>query len=233
MGQEQVCPKNGISSPSQQFLRLQWAAMWVILWAITCSEVQFSPLAYWVIRRTWWTIQQESSSSLFCRRPLWAVPAWARMSTHCLSSTSSADQGSIHLPRLQDDFGDQGCCGTWHATWIKWVSISWHLPEEIPVGPQRSGSCSAPSCSCAQIGDAGKFNLALGLKILDPFLRVSRQVYVPQPKRRMEVTRDLYNLNLLVKLMVLLHQTKLYLWRKVNWIWTFKSSRSISLQAQQ
>ena len=73
----------------------------------------------------------------------------ARMSTHCLSSTSSADQGSIHLPRLQDDFGDWGCCGTWHAAWIMWVSISWHLPEEVPVGPQRSGSCSTPRCSCA------------------------------------------------------------------------------------
>ena len=40
-----------------------------------CS-VQFSPLTDWVVVGTWGTIQQRSSSSLFCRRPLWAFWHW-------------------------------------------------------------------------------------------------------------------------------------------------------------
>ena len=38
---------------------------------------------------------------------------------------------------------------------------------------------------------------------LDFFLESASMLHVSQPKRRMEVTRDLYNLNLLAKLMVL------------------------------
>ena len=34
------------------------------------SSVQFSPLTDWVVRGTRGTVQQRSSSSLFCRRPL-------------------------------------------------------------------------------------------------------------------------------------------------------------------
>ena len=45
------------------------------------QSVQFSPLTDWVVRGTWGTIQQRSSASLFCRRPLWAVLTWAGMST--------------------------------------------------------------------------------------------------------------------------------------------------------
>ena len=44
-------------------------------------SVQFSPFSNWVVGGTWETIQQRSSSGLFCRRPLWAALAWAGMST--------------------------------------------------------------------------------------------------------------------------------------------------------
>ena len=41
------------------------------------------------------------------------------------------------------------CHGMWHAQTMQ-VSVSWQLPEEVLVDPQRSWSCSAPSCwSCA------------------------------------------------------------------------------------
>ena len=56
-----------------------------------------------------------------------------------------------------------------------------------------------------QVRDAEKIPQALGFESLDPF--VSQQDTVlgshPQPERRMEATRDLYNLNLLAKLMAL------------------------------
>ena len=41
----------------------------------TAGSVQFSPLTDWVVGWTRGTIQQRSSSSLFYRRPLWAVLA--------------------------------------------------------------------------------------------------------------------------------------------------------------
>ena len=47
------------------------------------TQVQFSSVPWpwpWLVGGTWGTIQQRSSSSLFCRRPLWAVLVWAGMS---------------------------------------------------------------------------------------------------------------------------------------------------------
>ena len=63
-----------------------------------------------------------------------------------------------------------------------------------------------------QIGNVKKFPQPLGFESLDPFFPkpVSR-VHVSQPQRRMKVTRDLYNLNLLAKLMVLFRQILLNL----------------------
>ena len=105
------------------------------------SSVQFSPLTDWVVGGTWGSIQQRSSSSLFCRRPLWAALAWAGMSSLwcCLSSISSAD----HRRCLQEWFWI-GCRDEWHARTVH-VSVSLQLPEEVPVDPQGSWSCSTPS----------------------------------------------------------------------------------------
>ena len=50
-----------------------------------------------------------------------------------------------------------------------------------------------------QEGDVNKFPLALGPESLDPFIRVCKQGFVSQPQRRMEMTRDLYDLILLAK----------------------------------
>ena len=67
-------------------------------------SVQFSPLTDWVVRGTWEMIQQGSSSSLFCRRPLWAVVAGAGVSTLwcCPSSISSVDHNVAHSPRCHE-----------------------------------------------------------------------------------------------------------------------------------
>ena len=113
-------------------------------------SVQFSPLINWVTWRegwgTWGTIQQISSSSLFCRRPLWAVLAWAGMSTLwcCPHSISTPDHGIAHPPRYPEGWFWRGCCGALHA-WTMQVSISLQLPEVVHVDPQESWSCSAPS----------------------------------------------------------------------------------------
>ena len=49
-------------------------------------------------------IQQRSSSSLYCSRPLWAAPAWAGMSTLCCrpSSIFSADHSVAPPPRCSE-----------------------------------------------------------------------------------------------------------------------------------
>ena len=110
------------------------------------SSVQFSPLTYWVVGGTWGTIQHRPFSSLFRRRPLWAVLAWAGMSTLwcCPSSISFADHGVAHLPRCPEGWFCSGCRGVWHAQ-IMQISASWQLAEEVLVDPQGSWSCSSPS----------------------------------------------------------------------------------------
>ena len=89
-------------------------------------------------------IQKRSFSSLFCRRPWWAVLAWTDMSTlwYCPSSISSADHGITHPLSCPDRWFGRGCCGVWQAR-TKKVSISWQLPEVL-VDPQRCWSYSAP-----------------------------------------------------------------------------------------
>ena len=99
---------------------------------------QFSSVL-WPIKSswgTWGTIQPRSSSSLFWRKPLWAVPARAEMSTpwYCPSSISSADQGVVHAPRCLEGWFWRGCRDLWHARTMQ-VSVSWQLPEEVSVDP--------------------------------------------------------------------------------------------------
>ena len=56
-------------------------------------------------------------------------------------------------------------------------------------------------------GDVQKFPQALGLENLGRFLRISKHLdHVSHPYGRMEMIRDIYNLNLFAKLMVFLHQ---------------------------
>ena len=76
-------------------------------------KVQFSYLIDWVIGGTWAMIQKRSFSSLFWGRPLWAVPAWAGMSTlwRCPSSIACADHCISHPPRCPEGWFWRGCCG--------------------------------------------------------------------------------------------------------------------------
>ena len=60
-----------------------------------------------------------------------------------------------------------------------------------------------------QVGDTEKFPQALGFESLDPFWVFSEsasRIHIAQPQRRMEETRDLYGVHLLVKWMVLPRQ---------------------------
>ena len=74
--------------------------------------VQFSPLTDWDVGGTWGTIQQRSSSSLFCRRPSPAVLAWAGISIFwcCPSSISSADHGVAPNSKCLEEWVWRGCC---------------------------------------------------------------------------------------------------------------------------
>ena len=68
--------------------------------AVKMNTVQFSPLTNRVVGGTRQTIQHRFFSSVFLR-PLWAVLAWAGMSTPwcCPCSISSADHCIAHPPR--------------------------------------------------------------------------------------------------------------------------------------
>ena len=96
-------------------------------------------------------------------QPLWAVLARAGMSTPwcCPPSISSANHAIIHHQRCPEGWFSRGCHSVWHA-WTMRVSISWQLPEEVPVDPQGSWSCSAPShWSCAQSRRCREVSLAI------------------------------------------------------------------------
>ena len=143
--------------------------MWKINKNIS-SSVQFSSSTDWVVRGTWGMIQQRSSSRLFCRRPLWAVLAWAGMFTLwcCPAIISSASHSNAHLLRCPEGWFGRGCHGSWHARTMQ-VSVCWHLPEEVPVD-QGSWSCSAPSHrSCAPSRRCQKVSLGTWFQKLGSF----------------------------------------------------------------
>ena len=169
------------------------------------SSVQFSPLTDWVIGGTWGTIQQRSSFNLFFRRPLCAVLKSADMFHFLMfspSSISSADRGITHPRRWAEGRFWRGCHGVWHA-WTMQVSISWQLQEQYSEDQQRSWSCSAPSCWswvpsrwCRDISSSTWFWKPSSLLFFPP---VGQRVLVSQQQRRMEVTKDLWSLNMIAK----------------------------------
>ena len=67
----------------------------------------------------------------------------------CPSNIFSADHSVAHPPRCPEGWVWRGCRRVWHASTMK-VSVSWQLPEVVPVDRQGSWSCSTPSrWSCA------------------------------------------------------------------------------------
>ena len=80
-------------------------------------SVQFCPLTNGIMEGTWRTIQQGSSADPFCRRPLWAVLAWADMSALwcCPSGVSSADHSVAHCQWCPEWWFWKGCHGVWHV----------------------------------------------------------------------------------------------------------------------
>ena len=146
------CAQPTMSKPSSWVPRTNCAEI-KISFVSTKHRLQFSSVqsvADWVVGRTRGTIQQRSSSSRFCRRPLWAVLAWAGIATLwcCPCSISFADSVGTHQhsPRYLEWWFWRVCRGVIHVRTMQ-VSCSRQLPEEISVDPQGSWSCSAPSRS--------------------------------------------------------------------------------------
>ena len=105
-------------------------------------SVPFSSFTHWVVGGKWGTIQQRISSCLFCRRPLWAVLAWAGMSTlwFCPSSFSSADYSIAHPPRCPEGWFWRGCCGVWHADYFDSIVVLtlttvWEMKNDLTFWP--------------------------------------------------------------------------------------------------
>ena len=143
-----------------------------MLQLIQFSSVQFSPSTDWVVGGTWRTIQQGFSSSLFCRRPLWAS---------CPSSISSADHGVVHPSKCPEGWLWRGCRGVWYAR-IMQVSVSWKLPEKVARNPHGSWCCSAQSLVFVLlVGDTENVPHVLGFESLDPFSESASRVHVSQP----------------------------------------------------
>ena len=102
------------------------------------SSGQLRLLTDWVLWGTWWTIQQRSSSSHFCRMPSWTVLAWVRCPlfyvvhpAFSLPTTASPTfQGT-----LKDGF-KEAVYVEWHARTMRF-SVSGQLPEKISCGPKR------------------------------------------------------------------------------------------------
>ena len=76
-------------------------------------------------------------------------------------------------PRCPEGWFRRGCRGVWHARTMR-VSLSCQLPEEVPVDPQGSWSCSAPSrWSCApsrRCGEVTPGTWTLSVSKQDPCL---------------------------------------------------------------
>ena len=70
----------------------------------------------------------------------------------------------------------RGCLGVWHAQAVQ-VSVSWQSPEEAPVDPHESWSCSSPSLwSRAPSRRYGEISSGTRLRGRRSFsLRVSKQ----------------------------------------------------------
>ena len=64
---------------------------------------------------------------------------WVGMSTFwcCPSSIFSANHGIACCPQCPEGWFLRSCHGIWHSQTVQ-DSVSWQLPEEVPVDPQRS-----------------------------------------------------------------------------------------------
>ena len=147
------------------------------------GSLQFSFLTDWIVGGTWQTIQHRFSSSVFCRKPLWTVLAWAGMSTLCvvhpafpLPTTAS--------PTLQGALKD----GFWEAV------VACNMPE--PCKCPSPHSCQKRSLwthkgvdlpphpvvgLVLHVRDAEKFLQALGSKGWILFSESARRGQVSQP----------------------------------------------------
>ena len=129
---------------------------------IHCS-VQFSPLIDWVTGGTQGTIQQRSSSNLFCRSPLWAVLTWAGMSTLwcCQSSISSTDHGITLPSKVPWMMFSRDCHGVWHVrmtikrrklAWF-WHGVVWTIAtEDVEIRVRAKWCESVPEISNFLLG---------------------------------------------------------------------------------
>ena len=75
-----------------------------------------------------------------------SILAWTRMSSLwcCPSNIFSVDYGVANPPRWPEEWFWGGCRGVLRTQTMR-VSLSWPLPEDVPVDPGGSWSSSAPS----------------------------------------------------------------------------------------
>ena len=113
----------------------------------------------------------------FAEGPLWAVVAWAGMSTlwWCPSSISSADHGAAHSSQCPEGWfwrGYRACDMSKPCNFTSLDScqkrVLW-THKEVDLAPHPAVGL------VLQVEDAEKFPQALSFKSLDPFFRVSKQ----------------------------------------------------------
>ena len=130
------------------------------------TSLKFSPTTDWIVGGIRGTIQQRSSNSLFCRRPLRAFLPWAGVSTLwcCPSSISSADHGVAYPARCPEGWFWRGCCGVWHANHFAGDSdaIGTGCLSPKPTIQWRSLAVSLQSPT---IGNCGRRNFVFDLKV--------------------------------------------------------------------
>ena len=130
------------------------------------------------------------------------------------------------LPGALKDVFWRDRLGPWRARTMR-VSVSCQLPEEVPVGPQGSWSCSAPNRgSCAPNRRCGE--VAHGLEILARifFSESASRVHVWKPWRRMKMTIDLhYEVSLVLKSVEYLYLCGLSLSSSSVWTSEMHTSR--------
>ena len=155
------------------------------------------------------TDDSASFSSLFCSRQLWVVLARAGMSALwcCPSSISSSNHSTAHhSPRYPEGRFWRCSSGAWHTKTMQ-VPISSRLPEEDSFHKEVDFALHPAVGLMLQVGDMEKFLQVLDFKSLDPFYQNQQAGFIFHGHRGWwRLTRNLYNLNLLVKLMLLLYQ---------------------------
>ena len=142
---------------------------------LTVSWCPFSSVQSldWLGRRGDMTrFSRDPLSGLLCRRPLWAVLAWAGKSTLwcCPSIISFGGHGIAHPPRYPEKWFYRGCRSVWLARAIPALDscqtrFLWTHKEIVDLAPHPDVG------HVPQVADAEKFPQVLGFQNLIPIIQ--------------------------------------------------------------